>query len=201
MSPRYVDKEQKREAILRAAMRVFADRGVYDFKMIDIARAAVVGKGTLYEYFSSKEELIAGCMGLFIADYEHHVSGRMEEVRGSGGKIRAWVEASVSFFAGERQRVQLIFDFWSVTVRAFGREALEDHGLDSFTEARRQLEDVISAGIQQGEFRPVEPRMTASMLLALLDGLLFQAAMGMVRLDRSNAAQQISDSFLKGIQA
>lgn len=201
MSPRYVDKERKREAILRAAMRVFADRSVYDFKMIDIARAAVVGKGTLYEYFSSKEDLVAGCMGLFVSDYEHHVSGRIEAVSGSGAKIRAFVDASVSFFAGEPHRVQLIFDFWSVTVRAFGREALEDHGLGSFMEARRQLEGVISAGIQRGEFRQVNAQMTASMLLALLDGLLFQAAMGIVRLDRPDAAQQISDTFLEGIQA
>ena len=66
MSPKVVDRQKKREKILRAALKVFSDRGMTEFKMIDIATAAGIGKGTIYEYFSSKEDIIAGCFNVFM---------------------------------------------------------------------------------------------------------------------------------------
>jgi TetR/AcrR family transcriptional regulator, fatty acid metabolism regulator protein len=48
----------KREAILRAATRVFASNGYFNSKVADIARAAGVADGTVYLYFKSKEEIL-----------------------------------------------------------------------------------------------------------------------------------------------
>src|SRR6266699_3548182 len=48
----------KREAILRAAIRVFARNGYFNSKVADIARAAEVADGTVYLYFKSKEEIL-----------------------------------------------------------------------------------------------------------------------------------------------
>lgn len=48
----------KREAILEAALELFADRGFYGTAVPEIARKAVVGAGTIYRYFKSKEELV-----------------------------------------------------------------------------------------------------------------------------------------------
>jgi TetR/AcrR family fatty acid metabolism transcriptional regulator len=45
----------KREAILRAATRVFAHNGYFNSKVADIAREAGVADGTVYLYFKSKE--------------------------------------------------------------------------------------------------------------------------------------------------
>src|SRR3979409_2194430 len=48
----------KRSAILRAAIRVFANNGYFNSKVADIARAAGVADGTVYLYFKSKEEIL-----------------------------------------------------------------------------------------------------------------------------------------------
>src|ERR1700682_6417468 len=48
----------KRAAILRAAIRVFAYNGYFSSKVADIARAAGVADGTVYLYFKSKEEIL-----------------------------------------------------------------------------------------------------------------------------------------------
>src|SRR5947199_2651147 len=47
-----------REAILRAATDVFADRGFFNAQVADIARAAGVAAGTVYLYFRSKDDLL-----------------------------------------------------------------------------------------------------------------------------------------------
>src|SRR5438046_1036350 len=48
----------KRAAILRAAIRVFAHNGYFNSKVADIAREAGVADGTVYLYFKSKEEIL-----------------------------------------------------------------------------------------------------------------------------------------------
>src|SRR5712691_12093728 len=48
----------KREAILRAAIRVFAHNGYFNSKVADIAGEAGVADGTVYLYFKSKEEIL-----------------------------------------------------------------------------------------------------------------------------------------------
>src|SRR6266850_1836764 len=48
----------KREAILRAGIRVFAHNGYFNSKVADIAREAGVADGTVYLYFKSKEEIL-----------------------------------------------------------------------------------------------------------------------------------------------
>jgi len=51
---------EKRRAILDAALRVFAQRGYAAARISDVAEAAGVGKGTVYLYFASKEDLLLG---------------------------------------------------------------------------------------------------------------------------------------------
>jgi AcrR family transcriptional regulator len=51
------DARRNREAVLAAAKRLFADRGL-DVQMPDVARSANVGVGTVYRHFATKEELI-----------------------------------------------------------------------------------------------------------------------------------------------
>src|SRR6266567_7172334 len=48
----------KRAAIIRAAIRVFAHNGYFNSKVADIAREAGVADGTVYLYFKSKEEIL-----------------------------------------------------------------------------------------------------------------------------------------------
>src|SRR5436190_18976174 len=49
----------KRDAILRAAIDVFAERGYFNAQVADVARAAGVAAGTVYLYFRSKDDLLA----------------------------------------------------------------------------------------------------------------------------------------------
>src|ERR671934_636474 len=48
----------KRDAILRAAIDVFAERGYFNAQVADVARAAGVAAGTVYLYFRSKDDLL-----------------------------------------------------------------------------------------------------------------------------------------------
>ena len=56
--PKIVDKKKKAEAISDAAIKVFHEHGYNKTRMADIAQAAGIGKGTLYEYFRDKADIL-----------------------------------------------------------------------------------------------------------------------------------------------
>ncbi len=54
---RAAKKQQTRRAIMQAAIRLFAERGYERTSITDLARAAGIGKGTIYGYFRAKDEI------------------------------------------------------------------------------------------------------------------------------------------------
>src|SRR6185503_18746508 len=58
LRPPETAKADKREAILRAAIDVFAERGFFNAQVADVARAAGVAAGTVYLYFRGKDDLL-----------------------------------------------------------------------------------------------------------------------------------------------
>ena len=57
MTPPFINKDEKKKKILKAALDIFAEKGYHTARMVDVAKVAEIGKGTIYEYFKSKEEL------------------------------------------------------------------------------------------------------------------------------------------------
>jgi TetR/AcrR family transcriptional regulator, fatty acid metabolism regulator protein len=69
----------KREAILRSAIRVFSKNGYFNSKVADIAREAGIADGTVYLYFKSKEEILHS---VFDRTMEEFISEGKKEIAG-----------------------------------------------------------------------------------------------------------------------
>src|SRR2546427_545118 len=78
----------KREAILRAAIRVFANNGYFNSKVADIARAAGVADGTVYLYFKSKEEILHSIFDRSMEEAIADGRKRLKEVSDPREKLR-----------------------------------------------------------------------------------------------------------------
>lgn len=201
MAAKIIDKVQKREMILRKAMQVFARKGLHDFKMIDIAAAASIGKGTLYEYFKSKEELMDGCNQLFLSDYSRELHKRLEMIENPEKQISELIAGTIDFFTREPERLQLIFDIWAFTYRKMDNlEELHKLG-EFFAPIRLHITNIIQRGIDESFFKRVDSMATASILMALIDGIIFYLAMGLIDINDKNLAKNISKTFLEGLLA
>src|SRR5712692_8689794 len=96
--------EGKRERILDAAVRVFAQEGFYNAKVAQIAHVAGVADGTIYLYFKSKDDLL---ISLFEDRMERVNENLKTALNGEGAPVERLRRALAQHFALVRQHPQL----------------------------------------------------------------------------------------------
>jgi TetR/AcrR family acrAB operon transcriptional repressor len=185
-------ERDKRPRILAAAQAVFAEQGFDAARMDEVARRARVGKGTLYNYYESKEDLLI-----------HAVIASMEEVReriatavdpSPDEPIRS-VEAVLRMLIVEALPA-LTRGFHSLYNQAWGVIARDPEARRRFFEANQafyreresDFEELIEAGARAGQFRSdLDPAEISLLVQALFDGLLRRATFDPERVDPPRA--------------
>lgn len=77
-------KQKRKEQILRAALKVFGEEGFHNGTVEDIAIEAGLGKGTIYEYFASKQEIFEQMILNILKDYlnsSKEIASREDSIR------------------------------------------------------------------------------------------------------------------------
>lgn len=202
MSPRIVDKEEKKQEILKAAIRVFASNGVAKTKMTDIAKAAGIGKGTIYEYFRSKEDIFAEAYSHIFSDTEDKIAEVLESPIPPEDKLRHFMRVTIEEFlvndGGEFAGIMM--SFWSEGIRNNNEKIMEIIDLKRvYSEFRQMISCILEEGIKQGQFRKMDTYTTASVIIGALDGILLQYIMDRNMFSPEKAIATLLDSFLNGI--
>ena len=163
--PRAPRRAKKRAQILDAASRIFATRVYHLVTMEEVAHAARVGKGTLYRYFPSKEDLylaiVDEAFGLLI--------DRLEAERAAAAPpataLCRMIEAIVETFARHLPSFRLIH-------RGEGRLFLRKKEVIGARRAHiaRLLAEVLDRGVESGAFRKVDRTLAPSMLIGMVWG-------------------------------
>src|SRR5947208_16078791 len=98
LSRREEASELRRLEILRAARKVFAQKGYAETVVEDIAAEAGVGKGTLYLYFPSKEQIYLAALLEDARKLNRLSRERMAAAAAWQDKLRAYMEVRVEYF-------------------------------------------------------------------------------------------------------
>lgn len=92
-------KHRTRRELLAAGRRLFAEQGLYDSRIEDLARQAGIAKGTLYGYFANKEELIEAVVTSGFGELLAHVHRAAQGATSREEVIARVTEAHLAFFA------------------------------------------------------------------------------------------------------
>ena len=118
MTPKIVDKEEKRNKILESAIRVFAKFGLPNTKMVQIAEAAGIGKGTIYEYFKSKEELAVAAFNVVMKEAQVQIAKRISKIEVPVEKLRTYILCWLDIMHEEfLDYADIMLDIWAEGVR------------------------------------------------------------------------------------
>jgi AcrR family transcriptional regulator len=99
-------KQQTREAIHRAAMKLFAERGFEATTIADIAAAADIAPRTFFSYFASKEEAVFPKFELMFADFDRALRERAPGTTALDA-LRDWIARATAAFAGDVEGARL----------------------------------------------------------------------------------------------
>lgn len=156
-------KDKKIKIILDSAVNLFAQKGYHDVTMEEIAEKVGVAKGTLYLYFSSKDELYWGILERGLHELFAGLEQEAQRLIPPEEKLRA-ILALILRHSREN------FQFYRLILREetnFSRSCMEL--LAPWREKAFQLfEQVLKEGITRGNFRP----MDTSLLSVLLPGMI-----------------------------
>jgi len=166
--------EDKRTQILHSAIELFAKKGLERGKIADIAKHAGIGKGTIYEYFKSKDEIFIAIEKMFIFDSIGQISSITQSTKSPTEKIEEIINISVNMHEMVGDAALIIAELWT----QHGRGQLHGHKdsafADMYNDYHRAVLDVLAHGIEVGEFRAMNKDGVASLLLAFIDGIIWQ---------------------------
>jgi AcrR family transcriptional regulator len=178
MTAKILDKEAKRLDILKAAVETFVEKGLEKASMRDVAARAGIGKGTIYEYFRSKQEIVsASCdyfYNMFRLDEDRFLFPQNHAIEKLHGMFAFFSEMfrpeSGPFF-------RLMFHFWGEAIRFSEMENIVLQRIKAFYgDFRRVIAAVLRQGMEEGSFRPdLDADCQASLIIGAIDGIFFQA--------------------------
>lgn len=160
-----VETSGKRQAILEQAIRTFAELGFRGTDVQVIADRAAVGKGTVYRYFHSKEDLFWAAAFDVLVRLDKHLAAAMVGVDGACARLRAAAVAHAGFFDANPQYLEMF-----VQERAEFRGVGPESHRDYYEKMIERMGGIFQQGIESGELRPVDTRQATIAMGCLLYG-------------------------------
>jgi TetR/AcrR family fatty acid metabolism transcriptional regulator len=199
--PKIIDKDEKKAEILRAAMQVFSQKGVAKTKIIDIAKSARVGKGTIYEYFGSKEDIFREAFEKVYYESERLLEEAIVSTDDPEEKLKYIIQISLtSFMENSDDFIGIMMDFWAEGIRNKSADVLKIIDLEGlYGKFRKLISSILQDGINKGKFRELDTQITASVLIGAFDGLILQMIMNPKMINLKGVAQKMSELILSGI--
>jgi AcrR family transcriptional regulator len=191
--PRRAAWEARRQVIIDTSAPVFARQGYHATGIVELCAANDLGKGALYHYIGSKEDLLAA-----IHDRV------MDEVLLGADRVTEAVGTPTQQLAMLGDELLDVIHRYPDHVWVFLHEfpALTGERAAQFRQRRRsyerKVEAVLQAGVDSGEFRGIEPRLTALAWLGMHNYTYLWLKPG-GELSARDVAQPFAQIFMHGI--
>lgn len=192
MAPKIVDRDEKRRVIAIASVEIFGSRGFERTRMDDVAKQAGVGKGTLYEYFKNKEELMDGAFQALFVDMMGALMPEQMPDASPTEVLRALTRRSMEAMREMGFAYRFFLEYMLHKSRTGDTKELADF----LQHYREWLAELIRTGIKKGEFRDdVPPFETAAAIAAWIDGAGFH----WYTLPDTVSIEEMGDKFIDAI--
>ena len=139
---------RQRQAAIRAAASVFAEKGFHGACTKDIAERMGIKQGSLYYYFSSKEEALGEVCLFGIQDYAEHMDDIANAEQSFEAKLTATVTSHLSSYR-ERNEALKVYNDERLYLPEARRTRLKELG----SRYRQQLEDIFDDAKTRGTVR------------------------------------------------
>ena len=193
--PTRMERTDKRDALLRAAIDTFAARGFFNAQVADVARAAGVAAGTVYLYFRSKDDLL-------ISIFERTMREAIADGRQSVGALSDPVERLreiARLHLGRLGRDRALAVVFQVELRQ-STKFMERFSSTQLREYLGIIRNVIADGQARQVFRAgISPTLSAKLFFGALDEMATNWILSRRKYSLAAEADAIVDLFVGGL--
>ncbi len=158
----------KREAILRAGIKVFAQKGYFNSKVADIAGEAGIADGTVYLYFKSKDEILHSIFDRAMEEFISEGKREIAEIKEADGRLRRIAELHLEKLGADRD-LAIVFQVELRGSTKFMEEFSASGFADYLDIIRQAIEEGQETGIFRTDFKPI---VGAKILYGALDEMV-----------------------------
>lgn len=189
----------KKELIIEAAIKVFARDGLEKGKIADIAKEAGIGKGTVYEYFRSKNDIFKVIEESVFSDFSIVFEELNSSTLSPTKKLSNLLEQGIDMFMEMGDVLLIIMELWAQAGRGHVHGSDSSLFVEYYDYFRKSVESILSDGILSGEFRDMNKEGVATLLLAFMDGLSWQFVILKDSKKFNKIKSEAIESFMRGI--
>ncbi len=202
MARRSADRDKRGAEILDAATAVFARHGYAAATVEAVAERAGVAKGTVYQYFKSKEELLFAVFDRWTARYFAALRSKVPAAGVSAGEqIQLLVRAAVESVGEVQELYPLTFEFWAASSSLEMRGHFVVQFRSMYQLFRDYVAGILRRGIKAGEFAPdLDVEAVAAMFVGALDGFFLQVWFD-PQLDPEKTCMSFAEVLIRGLRS
>lgn len=185
----------KREAILRAAIRVFSQNGYFNSKVADIAREAGIADGTVYLYFKSKEEILHSIFDRAMEEFISEGKKEIAEIKDADKRLQRIAQLHLERLGADRD-LAIVFQ---VELRG-SIKFMQEFSAAGFAEYLDIIQQTIVEGQKTGVFRKsLNPTICAKILFGALDEMVTNWILSPKLYPLAPLADTVLDVFFDGM--
>ncbi len=184
-------KDEKKNRIINAALSLFAEKGFNDTSMLEIAKNADVAEGTVYEYYSSKENLL-------ISIPDEKLSSLYDRVRGNSleAQITEIISRIFRFYNDEKEYTTLL-----VLMLRTNRKFHHSGGIRIIEKIFEQIRRVIIKGQEENIFKSdLDWDICENLLFGTIDHIIIPWIIFNRAYDMSTIGDEVSHLFINAIK-
>lgn len=185
-----VNKEEKRRTIALSCRDLLLEHGIDNLTIAEIAKVAGVGKGTIYEYFENKEDIVFEIIATFLTEYQKRLVELGSASMPTREKLFAFCYALFESDEGKKH-LEIYKEFLAISL-THKVEAMLQFSEQTRGQFRAILEHILAEGIARGELQE-RHRGMADPLIVFSTGLMIDS-----RLAHFDVRYEL-ETFLNGL--
>jgi AcrR family transcriptional regulator len=192
---RFMKKQQqnnKKDLIVSSALKIMSEKGYYGSTMDDIVAESRMSKGAIYHYYKSKKEVYLGVIESLENKYTA-VFAEINKEDNSAKTLKKLFTTVSSQLKKDPTFFRSFSTFWSISRHDKDfRNAIQN----MYNRFQKFIELIIIEGIDNKEFKKVDPKISALSLILNLEGVFWFTLFESKDIDAETYIDQISDHIL-----
>jgi AcrR family transcriptional regulator len=174
-----------RQQILLAAIKLAGEKGFANLSMNDLVRESGVSKGGVYWHFKNKDAIIQAIFDFILAEQIKIVDANLSDAGSATDKLRRIFRLAEQEAAGQFASP---LDLYALAARD---KTLSQRLSAYFDDYQQRIILLVQQGIDEGEFAPHDPKLTATNIISLLEGVFL---VGLLILPGSDFGAQVENA-------